>query len=226
MSRKIKDLFGTNWENELQDGDVRTRREDGDELQVVLLAGLQRLAREAGIIRQAVTIQTPAPTMVQAIFESTFHVPDEGEVTFVGTADCNKSNTNGKFANYPTAVAESRAEARSLRKALGIRMLSSEEVGFREGAGALEATPGGRADSQLVAAIEKLCETRSVEPVTVIEAVLDEQRAAAVFELTDLMVDEAQLAMGWLNDQSLAKTKATTKTKRDARKAELEAKGK
>lgn len=221
MTREIKDLFVTDWNSELQDGDVVTRKEGGDSLEVVLLAGLQRLARSAGIVRQECRIQTPSETMVQAIYTAVFQTED-GIVEFVGTADCNAKNTKGKFLGYPTAVAESRAEARCLRKALGISILSSEEVGFREGAGALEASPNAKAAGSMIAAIEKLCESRSVELVQVLEEVLNETRAASIFELSELTTDEAQRAMSWLNGQKPAAKAATSK--RAARKAELEAK--
>ncbi len=223
MTREIKDLFSTNWCDEFEDGDVATRKEGGDTIEVVLLAGLQRLARSAGIVRQSVVIQTPAPTMVQAIYTAAFQTED-GIVEFVGTADCNGNNTKGKFLGYPTAVAESRAEARCLRKALGIRMLSSEEIGFREGASALEASPGARAASSMIAAIEKLCESRGVSPVQVLEEVLDETRAASIFELSELSTAEAQQAMAWLNGQKPAAPAKKAASTRSARKAELEAK--
>jgi len=219
MTREIKDLFATNWCDELEAGDKATRKEGNEEMEVVLLAGLQRLARSAGIIYQECVIQTPAPTMVQAIYSTVFKTED-GEVKFVGTADCNKNNTSGKFLNYPTAVAESRAEARCLRKALGIRMLSSEEIGFREGAGAIEASPKGKVGSSVVKAIEKLCTERGVDAVQVLEKVLDDDRAATIMELSELTTAEGQKAMAWLNEQK----PASTKSKRDARKAELEAK--
>jgi len=213
-----KDLFDTDWNQELEPEDKATRHENGDELEVVLLAGLQRLAREAGIIKQACVVQTPAPTMVQAIFSSTFDT-ERGSVTFVGTADCTAKNTQGKYAQYPTAVAESRAEARSLRKALGIRMLSSEEIGFREGVGALESDPSGKASSQQVAAIETLCESRGIDVVTALAKVLPDDRANVIFELTELTLSEAQSMMSWLNEQ-----KPSAKAARDARKAELKSK--
>ena len=139
---------------------------------------------------------------------------------FVGTADCNSKNVSGKFASYPTAVAESRAEARCLRKALGIRMLSSEEIGFREGAGAIEASPKGKVGSSVVKAIEKLCTERGVDAVQVLEKVVDGDRASTIFELSELTTAEGQSAMAWLNEQK----PVSTKSKRDARKAELEAK--
>jgi len=223
MTREIKNLFDTDWDAELQEGDTATRKEGGSEMQVVFLAGLQRLARTAGIVRQSCIIQTPSDSMVQAIFSCTFRIDDDETVTFTGTADCNAKNTDGKFLSYPTAVAESRAEARCLRKALGIRMLSSEEVGLREGFSSLEASPGGKAASQLVSAIEKLCETKGVDAVTVIEQVVgDKDRASSIFELSELTTAEAQAAMSWLNEQK--PSSASSKSKRDARKAELKAK--
>jgi hypothetical protein len=219
MSREIKDLFTTDWCDELDASDKATRKEGKEEIEVVLLAGLQRLARSAGIVYQECVIQTPAPSMVQAIYSAVFKTED-GEVKFVGTADCNGNNTKGKFACYPTAVAESRAEARCLRKALGIRMLSSEEIGFREGASAIEASPKGKVGSSVVKAIETLCTERGVDAVQVLEKVLSDDRAATIMELSELTTAEAQKAMAWLNEQK----PASTKSKRDARKAELEAK--
>jgi hypothetical protein len=218
----MKDLFATNWEQELTEGDLATRREGEETFQVVLLTGLQRLARQAGLVAQRVQIITPAPTMVQAVFTSSFQAEVNGVTTtveFVGAADCNKGNTKGRYADYPTAVAESRAEARSLRKALGIRMLSSEEVGFREGVGALEASPGGKAAGSLVAAIENLCSSRGIDVVQALGVVLPDERASAIFELSELRTDEAQAVMAWLNEQ-----KPQAPSKRTARKAELQAK--
>lgn len=225
MSREIKDLFSTDWCSLLEEGDTVTRKEGSESIDVVLLAGLQRLARQAGISYQGCVIQTPSPSMVQAIYTATFRDVDDNEVSFVGTADCSTKNTSEKFAVYPTAVAESRAEARCLRKALGIKMLSSEEIGFREGAQVLEAAPGRRVDSQIVAALETLCNSRGVDPVTVLEAVLDDKRASSIFEFGELTTKEAQDAMAWLNEQGTAPVKKqSAKDKRDARKAELQGK--
>ena len=233
----MKDLFATNWEAELTPADMATRHEGGEEMQVVLLAGLQRLARNAGLIRQDVEIKTPSDTMVQAIFRATFSVAPyctnedtiygSTEVQFVGTADCSAKNTSGKFLNYPTAVAESRAEARALRKALGIKILSSEEVGLRENFGTLEASASNKADGQLIAAIEKLCENRSIDPVRVLDEVIeDPTRSNTIFQLAELTTAEAQRAMSWLNEQKPSKKVASAEEERTKRKEELKAKAK
>lgn len=232
----MKDLFATNWEAELTPADMATRHEGGEEMQVVLLAGLQRLARTAGLIRQDVQIITPSDSMVQAIFRVKFAVEPykinedtiyNSEVEFVGTADCSTRNTSGKFLNYPTAVAESRAEARALRKALGIKMLSSEEVGLRENFGTLEASASNKADGQLIAAIEKLCENRSIDPVRVLDEVIeDPTRSSTIFQLAELTTAEAQRAMSWLNEQKPSKKVASAEEERTKRKEELKAKAK
>lgn len=210
---ETKHLFDTDWESELLEGETLTRSEDGDKINVVLLSGLQRLARMAGITGQEVVIQTPSENMIQAIFKSTFRVLDTSsdsyyEVSFVGTADCSGRNTDGKFKNYPTAVAESRAEARSLRKALGIKMLSSEEIGFRDsGTAAVEASPNKKVDSQIVAALERLCESRKLDVAEALESALGAERAADIFEFSELSTSEGQAVMSWLNSQSTRKGK-------------------
>lgn len=221
MNMEQKPRRGTVWENELREDERAIRRDGDEEINVVLLAGLQRLAELAGVVHSSVQILTPSDSLVQAIYSVQF---SDG-TTWTGTADCNAKNTKGKFLNYPTAVAESRAEARCLRKALGIRMLSSEEIGLREGFGSIEASPTGKADSQLVAAITKLCETKGVDQAAVVEAVVeDKQRASSMFELSELTTPEAQRAMAWLNEQTPKKKQLSAKDQRDARKAELQAK--
>ena len=48
--------------------------------------------------------------------------------TFSALADCDHHNTQDVYAVHPTATAESRAESRCLRKALGLSVLSAEEM--------------------------------------------------------------------------------------------------
>lgn len=218
--------YGTNWEEKLVPTEVLTRKEDDREMRVVLLRGLQRLAQDAGLARSYCEFRfiskadTGTVSILQAIYTATFSDGTE----WVGTADCNPGNTNTKFMNYPTAVAESRAEARCLRKALGISILSSEEVGFVEGVALsqIEASPKKAIDSQVIKAIEKLCETRNITTAELLEAILSKDRNSSVFELGELTVEEGQKAMAWLNDQKPAASKKKTATEeRAARKEEL-----
>ncbi len=55
-----------------------------------------------------------------------------------GCADVNANNTDAKFLPYALATAETRAEARALRKALGIKMLAAEEVSSIDTAATVE----------------------------------------------------------------------------------------
>ena len=213
----MKDLFETNWNEQLTAEDTTVHNQEGRSFPVVFLRALQRLARGAGMIEQDCSIITHE-RLVQAIFRVKFST-NVGPVTFVGAADCSSKNTDAPYVNYPTAIAESRAEARCLRKALNINMLAMEEIGSLS---TLEAAPTNRADKQLVVAINKLCETKKVDPARVLENIItDKTRAASIFELNELTTTEAQEALAWLNKLEVQQS---TKDKRDARKAELQAK--
>lgn len=204
---------GTNWETELRGDEVGTRNEHGKTIQVVLLKGLQRLAEEAEIVSSKCQILTPSPNLVQCVY--TTHFSDG--TSWDGAADCSSSNTKEPFLSYPTAVAESRAEARSLKKALGIRMLAAEELNLDAGLG-LEASPTKQIESSVITAIERLCEERGVEKVDVINKIIaDKSRASSIFELKQLTTAEGGAAMSYLN--GLPPVKKTSK--RDARKTEL-----
>jgi hypothetical protein len=136
--------------------------------------------------------------------------------TWEGSADCSQKNTEGKFLNYPTAVAESRAAARCLKDALGIPMLSAEEVGFDGSSGP---RPTGKIDQQVVRTLEVILGRKNLSAATLFQNVLTKTRLEEVVELKDLTTAEGQEAMKWAN-----KTKAAPKASaaRDARKAELE----
>jgi hypothetical protein len=51
-----------------------------------------------------------------------------GEVVFSSVADAGPDNTDKIYRRYPAAMAETRAEARALRKALKIQVAASEEL--------------------------------------------------------------------------------------------------
>jgi len=202
----------TDWEKELAADEIASRKQDGKVIQVVLLRGLQRLSEEAGITGSRCQIFTPSPKLIQCIYTTSF---DDG-TEWDGAADCGPANCQEPFINYPTAIAESRAEARSLRKALGIRMLSAEEIAFADSN--LDASPDKPVESSVVAAIERLCDERGVEKVDVINKVVeDKSRANSIFELKQLTTAEGSAAMSYLN--GLPPKKKTSR--RTARKQEL-----
>jgi hypothetical protein len=204
---------GTNWDA-LLEKEERGRIKGKD---VVYLRGLRRLAEKAGILSSTCVIMTPDPKLVQAVYHATF---DDG-TTWVGTGDCSPKNSEEPYVNFPTSIAESRAEARCLKKALGISTLAAEEIGFES----LEASPSKSVDQSIIKAIESLCASKSIDAIEAIEAVVtDKDRAIKISELNQLTAAEGQAAMAWLNEQSARKPKPTAASTRADRKKELEGK--
>jgi hypothetical protein len=208
----------TDWEAELLEDEKGIHKESGKP--VVYLRGLQRLAEVAGIKSSSCQILTPSPKMVQAVYSVSF----EDGTSWVGASDCSANNTDAPWLHHPTAVAESRAEARVLRKALGIRILSSEEIGM-QGFESVEANPGQSAADSVVRAIESLCKTKNVDIIQVIEEVIeDPERALKITELRHLTATEAQGALAYLNARKDAPKRQTVAQKREQKKRELKGK--
>lgn len=76
-------------------------------------------------------VQAPSPENAMtavAEFSYTYEsIHTDREVTFTAAADCNSGNTDGKFSIFATAMAETRAEGRALRKALRLRRVITAE---------------------------------------------------------------------------------------------------
>lgn len=209
----------TNWEEKLLPEEIVTKKDGNKEMKVVKLSGLQRCAREAGLCSSDCDLKFiqagPSFGIMQAIYKTKF---TDG-TKWVGTADCNSENTQRPFYYYPTAVAESRAEARCLRKALGISMLSMEEVDM---ASPLEVIPGKKIDPQVVRGIELLCENKGIELINVVNAIIDDKkRSNLIYDISDFTVEEGHKAYSWLNQQQEKSEKKTKVDKRNDRKEEL-----
>ena len=198
------------WESKLNPDEILEK--DGKSL--VLLRGLKRLARLAGMNGSKVT-HTHVDIGKFGVFQCVYTASFDDDSSWSGSADCNQQNTDGDFLNYPTAVAESRAAARCLRDALGITLMSYEEVGF-ETAGM--PTPTARISPQVVKLIETLLVRKNIDKSTLFNRVLTSERANVVVDLKELTTLEGQEASKFLN----AAKKAATPSTRDARKAELE----
>lgn len=90
-----------------------------------------------------------------------------GNVTWGGTADVNYLNTDPKFIPFALATAETRAEARALRKALGIKVLAAEELTSQDNQSKMEVItnadwlPGQITDSQK-AVINRMCQKLNI----------------------------------------------------------------
>lgn len=197
----------TDWEAELRDEDVV---ENNEGKKIVLLRGLQRLSRLAGIKEsypEALfhVVDSSGRGMVQCVYITKWN---DGSV-FGGTADVNRSNVNEDFAKFPTTIAESRAEGRAIRKALGITLLTAEELDSADGFTGATKAENGKADSAQVAAIEKLIEDLGIEIVDVITQVADGEE---IVDLADLTPAQAVEAMRYLNSQRGKSKRAARKT--------------
>jgi hypothetical protein len=191
---KKSELMKTDWASKLEKGEMAVFNDKT----VVLLEGLRRLAREAGLVKSGCAFSHIAigdMGVFQCIYTVEF---DDGSI-WVGAGDANAQSVSPPFDAYPTAVAESRAESRCLKKALGIAMLSAEEVGFSNNAG-FEVKNTDKIDRSVVRAIEQKAERAGIELVQIIEnAVKDSSRAQSIFMLDQLTCEEGTNALEYLN---------------------------
>ena len=191
---------GINWEEKLLPNEFINIKEKGSEIRTVSLAGLRRLAEEAGLQSSNCIIQNHQD-MVQCVY--TAHFADA--TSHVGAADASPKNTDGAYANYLTAIAESRAEARALRKALRISTVSSEEIAFSNPA-AIESTPTSPISGAVIKAIELMCKNKKISLVDLIENIIkNKDRALRISQLSELTTSEGQEALKWLNSKKVSK---------------------
>ena len=196
-----KQRLGTDWKAEFRPEEMV---EKGDAGKCVRLRGLQRCANLCGIIESY-----PIMTYIErggrpGIMQCIYHVKFSDGTHFAGAADVNESNIDPKFAAYPTSVAESRAEARALRKALNITdMLAAEEIGSAEGGstGQPDINMNGKIEPQQVAAINAIIEQLKMQTSNVLNDVLAAARAKAVFSLDELTISEGVNILRYLNEK-------------------------
>lgn len=94
-------------------------------------AGLRRIAElVVGPLMSSKPIQVFPPTTSDEIGRATvvWEVRFSTGQVFADVADCWEGNTDDAFCVFNTATAATRAESRALRKALGIKTASSEEM--------------------------------------------------------------------------------------------------
>jgi len=193
-----KQRFGIDWMTKLVDGDIVEK----DGKKTVFLRALQKLAQEAGLKESQVSLNnivSPDGTrlLVQAVYTATF----EDGSKWVGCGDAHKNNTCDPFSNYLTAVAESRAEARCLRKALGIQILAAEEIGDA----AVDML--AKADPQQVRVITELLSDKKADLFKVVAQALSEDRADRIAGAADLTHREAIKVIEYLNTKTKTKIK-------------------
>ncbi len=122
------------------------------------LFGLRRIAQQLiHPIKECRTLvkQIPNPTnnfTSTVVVEITFK---DGQL-WSGAADVSKANCMEEYARHPTATAESRAEGRALRKALGINVHTVDEVGISP----VDVNDDGLISSNQVSSIDMMATTR------------------------------------------------------------------
>ena len=110
-------------------------------------------------------IQAPGPDNAMtavAEFSYTYEsIHTNREVTFTAAADCNSGNTDGMFSKFATAMAETRAEGRALRKALRLRrIITAEEPSalFHD----VDLSNGGKSTEMQHSFIQTLCSRNDI----------------------------------------------------------------
>lgn len=122
------------------------------------LFGLRRIAQQliSPIVEYRTLVkQIPNPTnnfTSTVVVEITFK---DGQL-WSGAADVSKLNCMEEYAKHPTATAESRAEGRALRKALGINVHTVDEVGISP----IDVNDDGLISSNQVSSIDMMATTR------------------------------------------------------------------
>jgi hypothetical protein len=141
QQKKTQETKPVDYSEFLQEGDIQQGDDGGD---YVLVSALVRIAKEhAGMIGyDTMVVQSPeknnqwSATVVVRVRLSDkgnqYHLLHEAQV-WSGAADCRLGNARDGFHRYTTALAETRALGRALRRALGIEMCTLEEVRDRSG---------------------------------------------------------------------------------------------
>ncbi len=190
------------------------KKEDG--LELVTLKGLQHIARLAGWRGTELSQTQFGSHTLQSIV--TVHFLDD--TSWSAASDCSPNNTTDQFMKFPSAVSESRAEARALRKALGIMQLSFEELGTEANvinSGGIQ--PNSKISSVTIQAINAALDHRQMELLKALEDALGGKVANKVYSIEELTVSQGGALLSYINDLAVPKV---GKKSRSARKKELE----
>lgn len=98
--------------------------EQKDGKKLVFLKGLERLARERGVVEYKSKVITASADFAAVTASYLF----SDNVLYEGSADAHKGNCNKGYEIFTVAISESRAKARALRSAFGISACSVEEI--------------------------------------------------------------------------------------------------
>lgn len=137
----------------------------------------------------------------------TFTITDINGRTFSDSADAYYSNCND-LGHFPTAVATARAEARVLRKLLGISQHAAEELSDKDAGEELAPDDDKPIKSNQVKLIQKIIE--DIEGFSV-KDLFDSITAREIFKIEDLTVGEGRNALRLLHNKKKKVKKGTKK---------------
>jgi hypothetical protein len=135
---------------------------------------------------------------------------NDGRV-FSDSADAYYSNCND-LGLFPTAVASARAEARALRKVLGIRQHAAEEITDKDAGEELAPDDNGPIKPEQVKLIERML---TQQEGASLKDVLQNITTREVFKVEELTISEARKALRTLNDMKKKTSKKSKKEKQE-----------
>jgi len=139
----------------------------------------------------------------------TFLIQDIYGRTFSDSADAYYSNCN-ELGHFPTAVASARAEARALRKMLGIKQHAAEEMVDKDASEELAPNDDGPAKPEQVKLIDKI--VTNLDSFS-LKDLFGNITAREIYSVEELTVSEARKALQMLNEEKKkAKKKAGKKS--------------
>ena len=196
---KTKTEVTVDWQSQLLDDEVG---KDG-RTEFVYLKGLRRLAKLKGIKSERhpfvnVTVLKKPDGNEYPFVQASYEVEFVDGTTFSDVADAHTYNLEGIFSAYPSAMAANRAEARALRKALGISTVSKEELGANdETIGAMK----NEITTAQVAVIKNLMKTKNIE--NMMDVLSNATTREDVVDVKELTNSEARAAIKWLNKKKV-----------------------
>jgi hypothetical protein len=196
MSTDENTVENIDWQSQLRDDEVGR---DGN-TEFVFIKGLRRLAKLKGIqwedhtISPAIVLHRPDNGAEYPFVQVKYMVQFNDGTRFSDVADAHTYNVQGMFSAYPTAMAATRAEARALRKALGINLVAKEELGADAEGIAQQKNEITSAQERV---IKNLMKTRKIKDESeVIGKVCSREN---IFSVKDLTFQEAQSAIQMMN---------------------------
>ena len=226
--RIVPDLETEDWYSKLKEDELF----NGPEGPAPRLHGLRRLARafirsERSQVNALIVVPRQTTKMLEhkngdgAIMSTnevvcsqnfpmasvTFFIELKDGRTFSDSADAYYMNCN-ELGLFPTAVASARAEARTLRKVLGIRQHAAEEMTDKDAGEELAPDDSSAIKPEQVKLIERMMGQQS--DIT-LKDVLANITTREVFAVDELTTSEARKALRTLNDLKKKKQKKENK---------------